>query len=439
MVKSKLFSRCEMKNKIALIIVISLMAAFSIEASPSRFDISVNMFYSSLHPYGTWLEIDNGLIVWRPSNVNRRWKPYTNGRWSWTQHGWYWDSYEAYGWAVYHYGRWFYDDYYGWIWIPDNVWGPSWVEWRYDDNYIGWAPLPPYASFHSSFGIRFTTGWRSHHSYWNFVSYRRFCDPRINYYIVDSKRGSRIFENTKYRTNYYSDRDRIINGGIDRSFIERKGGYRINERNIASVDNHRDFERNRDVRNDRVIAYRPSDREVESGRTIEKLDIKRGENRSTLKREKIRTPLARDDDRTISSDRSGQTDREINVERDTKRDEGLIREESKREQSTDQFRRDAERDRIRVESENQRKQKTERNRIEKKNDESNVNKETNRGRQPIYERPNRTEMPTPTERKVEPRRESTYERPTPKTDRGSDRSPSKSERKSEDRSSDRKK
>ncbi|MDP3441544.1 MAG: hypothetical protein Q8T08_01680, partial [Ignavibacteria bacterium] len=85
-----------MKNKIALIIVISLMAAFSIEASPSRFDISVNMFYSSLHPYGTWLEIDNGLIVWRPSNVNRRWKPYTNGRWSWTQHGWYWDSYEAY-------------------------------------------------------------------------------------------------------------------------------------------------------------------------------------------------------------------------------------------------------------------------------------------------------------------------------------------------------
>jgi hypothetical protein len=293
-----------MKNKIALIIVISLMAAFSIEASPSRFDISVNMFYSSLHPYGTWLEIDNGLIVWRPSNVNRRWKPYTNGRWSWTQHGWYWDSYEAYGWAVYHYGRWFYDDYYGWIWIPDNVWGPSWVEWRYDDNYIGWAPLPPYASFHSSFGIRFTTGWRSHHSYWNFVSYRRFCDPRINYYIVDSKRGSRIFENTKYRTNYFSDRERIVNGGIDRELVERRGGYRVAERDIKTVDNFRDFERSRESRDRSIYAYRPSEREVISERSINRAEITRGERRTALETDKF----AIDSNREIK--RSGARDSE---------------------------------------------------------------------------------------------------------------------------------
>ena len=34
---------------------------------------------------------------------------------------------------------------------------------------------------------------------------------------------------TRYRTNYYYDRDQDINGGVDKSFIERKAGYRIAE------------------------------------------------------------------------------------------------------------------------------------------------------------------------------------------------------------------
>jgi len=35
--------------------------------------------------------------------------------------------------------------------MPDDVWGPAWVEWRYDDEYIGWAPLRPmqHSMFHS--------------------------------------------------------------------------------------------------------------------------------------------------------------------------------------------------------------------------------------------------------------------------------------------------
>ena len=212
---------------------------------------------------------------------------------------------------------------------PIMIGDSSWVEWRYDDDYIGWAPLPPYASFHIDLGIHFSIRWHSHHNYWNFVRYNRFYDRRVYNYYLDDRHCERIFERTKYRTNYYSDRDRIINGGIDRSFIERKGGYRISERNITSVDNYRDFERSREVRSDRVIAYRPSDREVENGRTIDKFDIKRGENRSTLEREKIRTPLTVDDGRTISSDRPREREREINVGMDTRRDEGRIREESK--------------------------------------------------------------------------------------------------------------
>lgn len=430
-----------MKKTILIITALFVFMSLRLDAKPG-FGISFNFFYSSLRPYGEWIQLDNDLVVWRPNGVSHRWRPYSHGRWSWTSDGWYWDSYEPFGWATYHYGRWYNDDYYGWIWIPDYDWGPSWVEWRYDDDYIGWAPLPPYASFHIDLGIHFSIRWHSHHNYWNFVRYNRFYDRRVYNYYLDDRHCERIFERTKYRTNYYSDRDRIINGGIDRSFIERKGGYRISERNITSVDNYRDFERSREVRSDRVIAYRPSNREVENGRTIDKFDIKRGENRSTLEREKIRTPLTLDDGRTISSDRPREREREINVGMDTRRDEGRIREESKREQSADQFKRDAERDRIRIESENRRMEKAERDRAERRKDET-VNREATRERQPVYERQSRSENPTATERKVEPRRESTYERPTPKIDRGndkgSDRGSSKSERKEESRSSDRRK
>ena len=118
--------------------------------------VNFNYFYGSLSPYGEWIEIDYDLYAWRPAYVSKRWAPYTVGRWVWTTYGWYWDSYEPFGWATYHYGRWHFDDYYGWIWIPDYEWAPAWVEWRYDDNYIGWAPLPPYAHYRRGVGIHFS-------------------------------------------------------------------------------------------------------------------------------------------------------------------------------------------------------------------------------------------------------------------------------------------
>ena len=31
----------------------------------------------------------------------------------------------------------------GWLWVPGRVWSPAWVNWRQDDDYVSWAPLPP--------------------------------------------------------------------------------------------------------------------------------------------------------------------------------------------------------------------------------------------------------------------------------------------------------
>src|SRR6266850_3929053 len=69
----------------------------------------VNYFYSDLAPYGSWLELDGVGWCWQPRAVviNRGWSPYCdNGRWIYSDCGWYWSSSYSWGWAPFHYGRW---------------------------------------------------------------------------------------------------------------------------------------------------------------------------------------------------------------------------------------------------------------------------------------------------------------------------------------------
>jgi hypothetical protein len=106
--------------------------------------VNIDDFYDELDPYGQWVWHPRFGYVWLPERVSPNWRPYTVGHWEYTdEYGWYWDSKEPYAWAVYHYGRWGYDDDYGWFWVPGDTWAPAWVQWRYSDNYVGWAPIGP--------------------------------------------------------------------------------------------------------------------------------------------------------------------------------------------------------------------------------------------------------------------------------------------------------
>ena len=106
--------------------------------------IDIDTFYDELAPYGQWVWHPRYGYVWLPEDVLPRWRPYTVGRWTYTdEYGWYWDSNEPFAWAVYHYGRWGYDEDYGWFWVPGDTWAPAWVQWRYSDDYVGWAPVGP--------------------------------------------------------------------------------------------------------------------------------------------------------------------------------------------------------------------------------------------------------------------------------------------------------
>lgn len=98
--------------------------------------------HEELASYGTWRHSSRFGDVWVP-RVNQGWRPYTDGRWMWTDDGWYWQSNEPFGWIVYHYGRWVIDDVLGWVWISGDEWAPAWVVWRQGDQDVGWAPAPP--------------------------------------------------------------------------------------------------------------------------------------------------------------------------------------------------------------------------------------------------------------------------------------------------------
>lgn len=296
--------RLKMKKLILIIIIFFGFTSNLLEARnlPHYGRVSFNVFYSSLSPYGEWIEIDYGVYAWRPIKITYGWAPYLIGRWSWTPYGWYWDSFEPFGWAVYHYGRWYYDDYYGWIWIPDYEWAPAWVEWRYNDFYIGWAPLPPYASFSVTIGIRFTINWHSPHYYWHFVPVRYFCGYEVQRYVVPVEHKYVIYRDSRYSVDYRVDGDRIINRGIERDFVERRGG-RVVETRIQETTRLRDLDSERSP--ERVVIYRPDERDFNQRTDY---SFKKPERRLNLETEKI----AIERERVVTRERDFERNEKIN-------------------------------------------------------------------------------------------------------------------------------
>lgn len=267
-----------MKRIIIISAVLFAALTFNLEAK-GHYNGVGGYFYTELAPYGNWIEIDYGVVVWRPTIICTNWMPYNMGRWIWTYDGWYWDSYEPFGYITYHYGRWFYDDYYGWLWYPDYEWAPAWVEWRYDNDYIGWAPLSPYAYFSISIGIQFTTVYLTPYYHWHFVSYNRFCDPYVyNYYVAPNYR-YRIFTGTKYRTNYVYFNGRIQNRGIDVGYVRTRSGQEIKQRDLVRVRDARELNRETYGKRDEIRTL-DLKREELVRNELNRMEIKR-ENRST--------------------------------------------------------------------------------------------------------------------------------------------------------------
>ncbi len=104
----------------------------------------VRPYVSELAYYGDWIDDPDYGWVWRPDDVDREWTPYLVGRWYQAPAGLTWVSYEPWGWAPYHYGRWEVSLGVGWVWIPGRVYSGGWVQWAYTPTYVGWSPTNYY-------------------------------------------------------------------------------------------------------------------------------------------------------------------------------------------------------------------------------------------------------------------------------------------------------
>ena len=162
--------------------------------------ISFNDFYTTLAPYGQWVEDEHFGYVWVP-NVDNSFRPYyTNGRWAQTDYGNTWISDYPWGWACFHYGRWTFDTYYGWVWVPGNDWGPAWVSWRMGTGTFGWAPLSP----EYEISAKELNAYRCPKDWWVMLPAKYLYGGNYYRYLTGPFGHSTVLEGTSVADNIYS-------------------------------------------------------------------------------------------------------------------------------------------------------------------------------------------------------------------------------------------
>jgi hypothetical protein len=196
------------------------------EAPVPPVQVTQNYFYDTLSPYGGWVNVEGYGLCWRPTVVvyNSNWQPYCDhGHWIYTDDGWYWLSDYSWGACTFHYGRWFHDARHGWCWWPETTWAPSWVCWRYSNDYCGWAPLPPRTIFREGSGIVFNGAavragfdFGISVNFFTFVPTRNFCDPHPNRFRVHRDQATVVFQQTTVINNFNVDNRNhtVRNSGI---------------------------------------------------------------------------------------------------------------------------------------------------------------------------------------------------------------------------------
>jgi hypothetical protein len=246
--------------------VVALMTlAITARVTPAHAytSVSVSLFYNTLSPYGRWIDYPSYGRCWVPAE-SRGWRPYSDGYWVYTDYGWAWETAEPFGWATYHYGRWVYDPYYGWVWVPGTEWAPAWVAWRADDDWIGWAPLPPSVEW----SVAFSTGFSGREidripaERWCFVGRRQFVDRDLRVRLVAPSRNAMLFRETSNMTHFDTRGGRPVNRGVDVAGIERSVGHRVPRFSVADAPRpgmgH--------IGHGQIAFYRPALRNAPAGR-----------------------------------------------------------------------------------------------------------------------------------------------------------------------------
>ena len=229
-----------------ILLMLATLAAFS-PAFPAAkaADVSVDFFYNNLSG-GSWIEVGDYGYCWQPEVAvsNTNWRPYADGYWAYTDEGWTWVSYEDFGWATYHYGRWARLQDLGWVWVPgrdeDMEWGPAWVSWRTGGDYVGWAPLPPTGEriyegrpITGHVDVDFDIG----PAYYNFVDVRYIGEPVLRERIIEPSQNVTYIQQTVNVTNITYKNKIVYNYGPDINVINTRASRPIQRLQIQRENN----------------------------------------------------------------------------------------------------------------------------------------------------------------------------------------------------------
>ena len=211
-------------------------------------------FYNRLAPYGNWIWLQ-GQYVWVPQSVGPAWRPYTVGRWVFTdRYGWMWSSNEPFGWATYHYGRWGFSNRVGWFWVPGNRWAPAWVSWRKSNDYLAWAPLPP--AYDEGVSIEINARGVPDY-YWQVVPNRDFLSDDLPRRIVrDRDRFDPIFRETRPLGNVtINNNNVVVNNVVNVTYIEEQTNEKVI---VHKVEKTEDEKKAGKVQGDAVEIFQPA-------------------------------------------------------------------------------------------------------------------------------------------------------------------------------------
>lgn len=151
--------RRHLLSLIAVVLALGQLSCAAANLTPARDSMPAaraalrpefRLFYDALQEDGDWMLIEPYGYVFRPRVSFISWRPYQQGFWVPSDvYGWVWVSTEPFGWITFHYGDWLFDHFQGWVWVPGGDWGPAWVAWAQEGDYIGWTPLQPGGSTYS--------------------------------------------------------------------------------------------------------------------------------------------------------------------------------------------------------------------------------------------------------------------------------------------------
>ncbi|MBN1633633.1 MAG: hypothetical protein JW917_05665 [Ignavibacteria bacterium] len=331
------------------------------ESNDDFLTVDYDYFYKELSPHGEWIEVsakDIGieikpeetslegestsgflsdilgvktvyaqtgeelfnLFVWRPANELaetmieessvKEYTPYLNGQWVYTDEGWYFKANTPQEDLTCHYGRWSQDEELGWVWLPGKTYSPAWVDWRQNEDYVAWAPIPP-GTYIENEAVNVKE--QINENRYTIVEKKSMTEPSVykyRYQYVENKNKIMIKEMTKTDGVMIKEKT-VINKGPDVSDIEKKTGKKIEQVKIKKVKTKEES----GISKDGINVYTP--------------EIKKSKEKKNVPVSKPEKLVSYKDAKKITKEDKGELKEEDKVQ---KKEEKEMKQEQKQEQ-----------------------------------------------------------------------------------------------------------